>query len=105
MVNTEKKVKHRKKNSSISRAMMLILFVVIVLFIVLVVSDLSLQKKISVNDNRIENLRQLIKEEEERTQDIEELKDYIESDEYLEQTAKDKLGFVKDGEIIFKESE
>ena len=28
----------------------------------------------------------------------------MQSDEYLEQEAKEKLGFVKDGEIIFKEN-
>ena len=38
------------------------------------------------------------------TEDISEMQEYMQSDEYLEKVAKDKLGLVKDGEIIFKES-
>ena len=37
--------------------------------------------------------------------EIEELEEYMNSDEYIEQVAKEKLGMVKDGEIIFKEAD
>ncbi len=47
---------------------------------------------------------QQIENENQRTEDISEMQEYMQSDEYLEKVAKDKLGLVKDGEIIFKES-
>ena len=47
----------------------------------------------------------LILSEKNRTTEIEELEEYMNSDEYIEQVAKEKLGMVKDGEIIFKEAD
>ena len=42
-------------------------------------------------------------EETERTQELEELEEEIDSDEYIEDIARSKLGMVKENEIIFKE--
>ena len=33
------------------------------------------------------------------------MKEYMETDEYAEEVARDKLGLVKDNEIVFKEQE
>ena len=38
-----------------------------------------------------------------RTQEIEDLKQYMLTDEYAEQAAREKLGLVKENEIIFQE--
>jgi len=43
--------------------------------------------------------------EEARTQDIADLEAYMQTDEYAEQVAKDKLGLVYEDEIIFKPEE
>ena len=40
-----------------------------------------------------------------RTQDIADLEAYMQTDEYAEQVAKDKLGLVYEDEIIFKPEE
>ena len=37
--------------------------------------------------------------------DITALKEYMQTDEYIEKTAREKLGMVKDNEILFKESQ
>ena len=50
-----------------------------------------------------ESLNQQIEEEKARTQEIEDLKDYMLTDEYVEQAAREKLGLVKENEIIFQE--
>ena len=42
--------------------------------------------------------------EEARTKDIEDMQEYMQSDEYAEKIAKEKIGLVKDNEIIFKEN-
>ena len=57
---------------------------------------------IEVTDEAIE---QQILDEQARTGEIEDLEDYMKSDEYIEQVAKDKLGMVNDGEIIFKQTD
>ena len=56
----------------------------------------------------VEELAQLqnkIDAEEARTQDIADLEAYMQTDEYAEQVAKDKLGLVYEDEIIFKPEE
>ena len=44
-----------------------------------------------------------IAEEEERTKEIEEYAKYTQTKKYIEEVAKDKLGLVYEGEIIFKD--
>ena len=48
------------------------------------------------------NLEQQIKDEEMRADDIENMKNYIDSPEYIEKIARDKLGLVYKDEILFK---
>lgn len=97
--------KKRIAKGPMSRAVMAITFVAAVLLIVLIVNGISLGRKISENNTRINNINSRIEEEDKRTEEISKLQEYMQSDEYLEQTAKEKLGFVKDGEIIFKEKQ
>jgi cell division protein DivIC len=104
MAVSKQKVKKKKRLSSMSGAMLAITFVVMLLLLALVISGFCLQKKITSNNSRMEELQEQIASEKQRTEEIEEEEQYMQSDEYLEQTAKEKLGFVKDGEIIFKEN-
>ena len=41
--------------------------------------------------------------EEQRAEDIEEYRQYTKTREYIEEVAREKLGLVYDGEVIFKE--
>jgi cell division protein DivIC len=86
-------------------AMRGIIFVVLILMAVLLVQSSRLNKRIEAADQQISELDSQTKSEEERTEEIKDLQSYMQSDEYKEQVAKDKLGMVKDGEIIFKESD
>ena len=47
-------------------------------------------------------LKEQIKEEKSRTSQIDDLEDYVGTDEYVEEIARDKLGLVYKDEIIFK---
>lgn len=85
--------------------MLAITFVVAVLLVVLVCQGYSLRGKIAANDAKIAKLERQIADEDQRTEEIQELQEYMQSDEYLEKAAKEKLGLVKDNEIIFKESQ
>ena len=104
MAGAAQRTKQKRRVSPISGAMLAITLVALVLLAAMLVSGHNLQQRITNNNSRIADLHSQIEEEEQRTAEIEELQEYMKSDEYLEQTAKEKLGFVKDGEIIFKEN-
>lgn len=100
-----KKRKRRRRRSSNFRGMCCISAVVLVLLAVLTVQSHTLKQKNSVYQKEIAQLEKQMEAEEARTEEIEELKEYMQSDEYAEQIAKDKLGLVYDDEIIFKPEE
>ena len=85
-------------------AMLGISLVVCVLLIVLMVEGQSLQKKIDENIKRQTQLQEQLDAEAARTEEIEELQEYMKSDEYMEKIAREKIGLVKENEIIFKEN-
>ena len=48
-------------------------------------------------------LEKELEEEQARTEEIKELKEYMQTDEYIAEVARDKLGLVKGNEIVFEE--
>ena len=107
------KKKRRPKRRSAAKAanyqnkavMLVITFVVCILLAVLVVEGHKVDQKIAANAKEIENVQSQIEDENQRTEDIKALQEYMKSDEYIEKEAKEKLGLVKDNEIIFKEKD
>lgn len=85
--------------------MLSITFVVSVLFIAMMANSASLEKKLDSYAAQSEKLDSQIAEENERTSEIDELKKYMNTDEYVEEIARDKLGLVKDNEIVFRKAE
>jgi cell division protein DivIC len=65
----------------------------------------NLNKKISVGKKKLEVLKEKTSDEKDRSKEISELKERMKSDDYKEQIAKDQLGLIRDGEIIFKKSD
>ena len=84
-------------------AMISISMVVCMLVVLLAFKEHSLQVKYQTNENRKAQLEEEITTEEART-NIEDMQEYMQSDEYAEKIAKEKIGLVKDNEIIFKEN-
>lgn len=101
------KKKSRKKN--IIRynrlGMLAIALVVLILLGGLMIESRHLQSRLAVYDAKAATLEQAIEDEKERTKEIEELRDYMQADEYAEEVARERLGLVKDNEIVFKEGE
>ena len=83
--------------------MISISMVVCMLVVLLAFKEHSLQVKYQTNENRKAQLEEEITTEA-RTKDIEDMQEYMQSDEYAEKIAKEKIGLVKDNEIIFKEN-
>lgn len=92
----------RKRVQQHKRSMLGISAVIMLLVMVVSVSSISLQARNKEYIAQEKELEASIQEERDRAEEISELEDYVGTDEYIEQTAKDKLGLVHENEIIFK---
>ncbi len=79
-------------------AMFLVTMAVLMLLLVVGIKSIGLQEKKRIYAAREIALEQQIAE-------IEEFRKYTKTKKYAEEVAKDKLGLVHEGEIIFKEKE
>ena len=93
----------RRASTSNRIGMIVVAVVVGLLIAVLLMRSLSLQKKINTTYASNVALEQQIREEEERTQQLQSLPAYVNSDEYIERLAREKFGLVYEDEILFKE--
>lgn len=98
-----KKVAYRKRRQN-RFSMSLVTLVVLMLMIVVAVKSVELKSKIAVVEAKEQQLLTQIEDEETRAQEIEEYRKYTQTKAYMEEVAKDKLGLVYEGEILFKEN-
>ena len=56
-------------------------------------------------DAKAATIEQEIENEQARTEDIDKLKEYMQTDEYVEEIAREKLGLAKDNETVFKKEQ
>jgi len=78
--------------------------VVLILVTVVSVKSIGLMQKAREYQEKEQQLLQQIEYENQRSEDIAEFERYTETRKYIEDTAKEKLGLVYPGEIIFKNS-
>lgn len=83
--------------------MFLVSIAVVMLLVVVTFSGLRLQQKLEVYQQRELALQEQILAEEERAREIEEYEKYTQTKKYIEEVARDKLGLVYEGEILFKD--
>ena len=101
-----KKSRKRKSQRKIANnylGMAAITIVVLILLVGLTVQSTNLKARIAVYDAKAAALQQSIEDEQERTKEIYEQKEYMQTDEYIAEVARDKLGLVKGNEIDFEE--
>ena len=79
--------------------------IVVAFLIVMIFQIVQLKNKETAYAQQTAELNKQLKEETERTDEINALADYMQSDQYIEDMAKSKLGLAYDNEIIFKEKE
>lgn len=96
----ERSAKTREQNRL---SMWIAALVVGVLIVVILVACAGLFRRLHSNNEKIEELQSEIIKEEQRTKEIEEYKEYTQTKEYIEEVAREKLGLVYEGEVIFKE--
>lgn len=95
-------VAYRKKRQN-RLAMILVTIVVLMMLVVVAVKSVELQGKKEVYDLKVAQLQTEIDAEKARAEEIEEYGKYTQTKKYVEEIAKDKLGLVYEGEIIFKD--
>lgn len=93
-----KKRKGGRNNGAIS-----IIFIVLIFVVVMSIQILKLKEKDALLMEREQTLEQQLAQEEQRSEELKELDLYTRSMEYIKEMA-NKMGFVFENEIIFKES-
>lgn len=94
----------QKKSRYHRGGMLVILVAVLAILAVLWFQSRKLQSLISAYHAREASFKEQIAQEELRTTQIDQLRDYMQTEEYMEQAAREKLGMVKENEIVFEES-
>ena len=79
-----------------------IIFVVISLAVVVNLRGAALRQKDLSYQIKEENLNRMLAEEQERAKWLEEQRIYVQTKEYIEKVAKEKLGLVNPDEILLK---
>ena len=94
-IKTKHKLQHRISVISISG-------VVVLLAVVLSIGSISMQEKNRAYKAQEAELQEQIAAEIAREEAISELEEYVGTDEYVEDVAKEKLGLINPNEIIFQ---
>ena len=97
-----KKVAYRKKRQN-RFGMFLVSIVVFMLLIVVAFNSIELMAKKEAYQQKENAQQEQIVAEEERAKEIEEFEKYTQTKKYVEEVARDKLGLVYEGEILFKD--
>ena len=99
----KKNQKRSRSQAEYNRLGLLVITVVVLLFLgSMLQSSRKLETRLASYDARAAALQEKLEEEKARTEEIDALKEYMKTDEYAEEVAREKLGLVKYGEIVFR---
>ena len=69
--------------------------------LILLINGIKLQPQITDNYDKITELKSQIEYEEQRAKEVDALKENVDSYEYIEKIAREKLGMIRKDEIVF----
>ncbi len=92
--------KKRTNAGTVSIGVFVLLFVV-----AMAVQIYRVKQKDDTYTERMDELQAQYEDETQRATEIDDLEEYMKSDDYIEDTAKSKLGLAYDNQIIFKETD
>ena len=95
---------YRKKRQN-RFGMFLVSIAVIMMLVVVALKSAELRAQKEAYHQKELVLQQQIEAEEERALEIEEFEKYTQTKKYIEEVARDKLGLVYDGEVLFKDED
>lgn len=99
-----RKVAYRKRNQN-RFSMFLVTLVVVMITIVVAVKSVELREKIDVVATKEEQYKEKIAEEEKKAEEIEEYRKEVQTAGWKEEYARDHVGLVRPGEIVFQEED
>lgn len=103
MAGTRRKAAYRRRHQN-RFSMFLVSLVVVMIMVVVAVKSVDLKQKIDAKAQEAQQLDTQIEAEKERAKEIEEFGKEIQTKGYIENIAREKLGLVYEGEILFKET-
>lgn len=95
----------RRKNAASSSGFMLIGIIVLIFCLVLMVKSHALMKKSRAFAKREVALEQQIDDAKKEKKKLEEKEAYMQTDEYIQEIARERLGLANPNEILFKPAE
>ena len=102
-LNKEGRKRHPKSRlQHHKRSVVTISVIIILLGPVIMIHGITLQERNKAYMAQEAELQAQLDAEKERSEEIDELKDYVGTDEYIEEVAKEKLGLVHENEILFR---
>lgn len=99
-----RRVAYRKRHQN-RFSMFLVTLVVVMVMMVVAVRSVELKQKIEMKQQELVLLEAQIEEEKLRTLEIEEFAKEVQTKGYIENLAREKLGLVYEGEILFKQDD
>lgn len=103
MKRTKKRsVRARRRAFQHKLSILMVSGVVMILGIMLSIASVSLHAKNQDLEAQAAELEEQLEAEQMRSEEIDELEEYVGTDEYVEDVAKDKLGLVYPNEILFE---
>ena len=99
-----RRIAYRKRHQN-RFSMFLVTLVVVMVMTVVAVRSVELQQKIDVKQAELAEIEAQIAAEKERTLEIEEFAKEVQTKGYIENIAREKLGLVYEGEILFKQDD
>ena len=99
----ENRFSRRSRQNHLS--MILAVLVVAILFVAVYINGSSMRRELEENQEKNTRMKPEVEEEELRSRSIEEYRAYTETDQFIEQVAREKLGLLYEGETIFRESD
>lgn len=99
---TRNKVAYRKRSQN-RFSMFLVTLVVVMIMVVVAIKSVELQHKIDAKVQEEQKLIEQINAEKARAEELEEFATEVQTKGYIEDIAREKLGLVYEGEILFKE--
>ena len=101
MARARRKAAYRRRHQN-RFSMFLVTLVVVMIMVVVAVQSVSLRQKIDAKAQEEQQLDKQIAAEEERSAEIADFAKEVQTKGYIERIAREKLGLVYEGEILFK---
>lgn len=101
---TRRKAAYRKRNQN-RFSMVLVGLVVLLITVAVALRSVELTQRLDTYAEREAELQRQIDAEKQEAKDIEEFRKYTQTKRYVEEIAKEKLGLVYEGEILFKQED